>query len=245
MRLGRLRVVFVLLALAGAAPRASAQVTRIEVVSREPMAAGQAVGAAGPYEIVRGRIHGEVDPTDRRNAIIQDLVAGAAQRARPGRIRRHVRAGEAGRSRQGLRRADLQRGEPRQRIAAGLRRRRRVAGQRVAGRPAAGRRQADDRRARRAQRRRHADHRPDDRALRQRGARHDDAADPPRDDRQPAAGVSARRPRAARRPPDQRRQRNHRRRPSATCARCRAPTGRSPTAAPCRFPGRPTRRSCA
>ncbi len=73
MRLVRLRAVFVLLALAGASPRASAQVTRIEVVSREPMAAGQAVGAAGPYEIVRGRIHGEVDPNDRRNAIIQDL----------------------------------------------------------------------------------------------------------------------------------------------------------------------------
>ena len=37
------------------------------------MAAGQAVGAAGPYEIVRGRVHGEVDAADRRNAIIQDL----------------------------------------------------------------------------------------------------------------------------------------------------------------------------
>ena len=73
MRLVRLRAVFVLLALAGASPRASAQVTRIEVVSREPMAAGQGVSAAGPYEIVRGRIHGEVDANDRRNAIIQDL----------------------------------------------------------------------------------------------------------------------------------------------------------------------------
>jgi len=68
------RLVFVLLALAAAAPRASAQVTRIEVLSREPMAAGQAAGAAGSYEIVRGRIHGEVDVADRRNAIIQDLA---------------------------------------------------------------------------------------------------------------------------------------------------------------------------
>ena len=34
----------------------------------------QAVGAAGPYEIIRGRVHGEVDPADRRNAIIQDLA---------------------------------------------------------------------------------------------------------------------------------------------------------------------------
>jgi len=68
------RLVFVLLALAAASPRASAQVTRIEVLSREPMAAGQAAGAAGSYEIVRGRIHGEVDVADRRNAIIQDLA---------------------------------------------------------------------------------------------------------------------------------------------------------------------------
>ena len=68
------RLVFVLLALAAASPRASAQVTRIEVLSREPMAAGQAAGAAGSYEIVRGRIHGEVDVDDRRNAIIQDLA---------------------------------------------------------------------------------------------------------------------------------------------------------------------------
>ena len=73
MTLTGVRVAFVLLALAGAAPQASAQVIRIEVVSREPMPAGPAVGAAGPYEIIRGRVHGEVDPADRRNAIIQDL----------------------------------------------------------------------------------------------------------------------------------------------------------------------------
>ena len=54
MRLAAVRIVFALCVLAGTAPHASAQVTRIEVVSREPMA-GQAVGAAGPYEIVRGR----------------------------------------------------------------------------------------------------------------------------------------------------------------------------------------------
>ena len=52
---------------------AGSRVTRIEVLSREPMT-GQTVGAAGPYEIVRGRVHGEVDVADRRNAIIQDLA---------------------------------------------------------------------------------------------------------------------------------------------------------------------------
>ena len=49
------------------------QVTRVEITSREPVNSGQPVGRAGPYEILRGRIHGEVDPTDAHNAIIQDL----------------------------------------------------------------------------------------------------------------------------------------------------------------------------
>jgi hypothetical protein len=59
--------------VAAAATVAEAQVTRIEVLSREPMAQGQPAGAAGPYELIRGRAHGEVDPADRRNAIIQDV----------------------------------------------------------------------------------------------------------------------------------------------------------------------------
>jgi hypothetical protein len=55
------------------AASASAQVVRLEITSREPMNAGQPAGAAGPFELIRGRIHGEVDPRDRHNAIIQDL----------------------------------------------------------------------------------------------------------------------------------------------------------------------------
>ncbi len=47
------------------ASAARAQVTQIEIVSREPAAHGQ--------EIMHGRIHGEVDPNDPANAIIQDL----------------------------------------------------------------------------------------------------------------------------------------------------------------------------
>ncbi len=35
---------------------------------------GGATGAAGPFEIMRGRIYGEVDPADPHNAIIQDLA---------------------------------------------------------------------------------------------------------------------------------------------------------------------------
>jgi hypothetical protein len=48
-------------------------VTRLEITSREPVSNGQAFGSAGPYENIRGRIHGEVDPKDRRNRLIQDI----------------------------------------------------------------------------------------------------------------------------------------------------------------------------
>ena len=58
---------------------------------------GQAVGAAGPFEIIRGQI-------PRRNRSGRSAQphhpgsrARAAQRPRPGRVRRDVRAGEAGR----------------------------------------------------------------------------------------------------------------------------------------------------
>jgi hypothetical protein len=59
-------------ALLCAAPL-SAQVVTLEITSREPMNAGQSAGAAGPFELIRGRIHGEVDPAVPHNAIIQDL----------------------------------------------------------------------------------------------------------------------------------------------------------------------------
>jgi hypothetical protein len=49
------------------------QVTRLEISSSEPADNGRAVGPAGPYEILRGRVYGEVDPADSHNAIIQDL----------------------------------------------------------------------------------------------------------------------------------------------------------------------------
>jgi hypothetical protein len=67
------RVGLALLVSACAAAPAAAQVTRLEILSRAPMASAP-TGPAGPYEIVRGRIHGEVDPADRRNRIIQDLT---------------------------------------------------------------------------------------------------------------------------------------------------------------------------
>ena len=55
------------------ATAARAQVTRLEIMSREPWNGSQPVGSAGPYEILRGRIAGEVDPGDSHNTIVQDL----------------------------------------------------------------------------------------------------------------------------------------------------------------------------
>ena len=72
-----------LAALLCAAP-ASAQVVRLEITSREPLNTGQPAGAAGPFELIRGRIHGEVDPKDPHNAIIQDL--GLAPRNARGKV---------------------------------------------------------------------------------------------------------------------------------------------------------------
>jgi len=62
-----------LIAALGASP-AHAEVIKLEILSREPMNGGQAAGAAGPFEIIRGRIHGALDPNDRHNAIIQDIA---------------------------------------------------------------------------------------------------------------------------------------------------------------------------
>jgi hypothetical protein len=61
-----------------------AQVVRLEVTSRDLAGNGQVHGQAGQIEILRGRVHGEVDPTDRRNRIIQDL--GLAPRNARGRV---------------------------------------------------------------------------------------------------------------------------------------------------------------
>ena len=53
--------------------QAEAQVGRIEILSREaPASGGGSFGRAGRYEKIEGRVHGEVDPGDPRNAIITD-----------------------------------------------------------------------------------------------------------------------------------------------------------------------------
>lgn len=65
--------VFVALGLAAAAP-AYARITRLEIIRTEPAFAGQEFGAAGAYQRVYAVAHGELDPNDPENDIIQDLA---------------------------------------------------------------------------------------------------------------------------------------------------------------------------
>jgi hypothetical protein len=62
-------------ALTAAMPHsAQARVTKIMVESKvSPAFDGQSFGAAGQYEVLKGRAFGELDPNDPHNAIIQDI----------------------------------------------------------------------------------------------------------------------------------------------------------------------------
>jgi len=62
-----------LLLLAGAR-EAGARIVRIEIVWRGPAYDGRRFGAVGAYEKIVGRMYGEVDPQDRRNALINDIL---------------------------------------------------------------------------------------------------------------------------------------------------------------------------
>jgi hypothetical protein len=62
------------LLLVAIATEAAAHVVRIEIVSRETAFGGRRFGTVGPYERIVGRAYGEVDPKDRRNAVIDDLL---------------------------------------------------------------------------------------------------------------------------------------------------------------------------
>ena len=62
------------LALAAAAMPAQARIVRLEIVRTEPAFGGQAFGGAGPYQHVTAIAHGDLDPADPVNGIIQDLA---------------------------------------------------------------------------------------------------------------------------------------------------------------------------
>lgn len=53
---------------------AEAKVTRLVIESRAPAFGGASFGTAGAYEILTGHAIGELDPKDRRNAIITDIA---------------------------------------------------------------------------------------------------------------------------------------------------------------------------
>ena len=160
------------------------------------MAAGQAVGAAGPYEIIRGRVHGEVDAADRRNAIIQDLAL--APRNARGRVEyvatfALAKPVDLAKASGVLIYSVVNRGNGSPQASADghvwL-----VSGWQGDLPPApTSRRSPCPSRATPTARRSPAGAR----ALRQRRAGHDDAAAAPRDDRQPAAGYPPGRPRSA------------------------------------------------
>ncbi|HJS86844.1 MAG TPA: alpha/beta hydrolase domain-containing protein [Acetobacteraceae bacterium] len=59
--------------LLGLASAAQARITRLEVLRTEPAFGGEAFGAVGAYQHVLARAHGELDPAEPRNAVIQDL----------------------------------------------------------------------------------------------------------------------------------------------------------------------------
>ena len=61
-------------ALALCGGTADARIIKIEITSREtPTFERRTFGNVGPYEKLRGKAHGEVDPTDPRNAAITDI----------------------------------------------------------------------------------------------------------------------------------------------------------------------------
>lgn len=71
-------------ALVAAADRAVAEVERLEIVERVPVADGRSFGTAGAYELVRGKLYYAVSPDDKANAAIVDL--GLAPRDARGRV---------------------------------------------------------------------------------------------------------------------------------------------------------------
>ena len=46
----------------------------LQIDERVPFAGGHGFGDVGAYERLSGRAHGEVDPADLKNAIIQDIA---------------------------------------------------------------------------------------------------------------------------------------------------------------------------
>jgi len=71
---GRVLVAIGTAALLGAIGSLEARVTQITITQRtSPLFNGQSFGSVGQYEQLRGTARGEIDPNDRRNAVITDI----------------------------------------------------------------------------------------------------------------------------------------------------------------------------
>lgn len=68
----RLPLLVLTLVLSVIATPSGAEITRVVVESRQSLPG--TFGFAGAFEVVRGRVYGELDPSDPRNAIITDLA---------------------------------------------------------------------------------------------------------------------------------------------------------------------------
>jgi len=72
--LRRSAIVALVFGLTVAGSPASSKVTKLTILSREsPTYNGQSFGTTGQYEKIIGTASGEIDPADRRNAIITDI----------------------------------------------------------------------------------------------------------------------------------------------------------------------------
>ena len=67
------RILAAVLFVSVISPAATAEVVRIEVVSRADLVGGQPFGTAGPYEKLSGRMYFEVDPLIAPNTIVTDI----------------------------------------------------------------------------------------------------------------------------------------------------------------------------
>jgi hypothetical protein len=79
MRYPRALVPVVVLAMLSclSAGAAQAHVLRLQITGSAPAFGGRSFGAAGPYELLRARAYGELDPEDPHNRGIQDLDLAA------------------------------------------------------------------------------------------------------------------------------------------------------------------------
>ena len=73
MRLHRPLPVFIVIAALLTPIASTAEVSKVTIASRTPVADGQSFGSTGPYEKLTGTIEFSLDPKDRHNAKIADL----------------------------------------------------------------------------------------------------------------------------------------------------------------------------